>query len=139
MTPAFGRNLARACAAAAVALAVGACFTGESKSTTQPTGVVGPTGGTGGGGGGGAAYSGSYRLQNVNDSTVPHVLASDSTEGVGSIGDTIRVFQASIDSSFLYLNSDTTAEQIDYLTIRDARTATDSSFNHVISFGDTLA
>ncbi len=122
---------------AAVALLVTAvaCFTAENKNETAPTGVIGPTGGGGtNGGGGGALYAGSYALQDVNDSTVPYQLAYDSVTGP----DTMRVFQAYIDSSKLYLNTDSSAEEMDYLTIRDVRTATDSSFNRDISFGDTL-
>jgi hypothetical protein len=126
---------------AAVALLVtAACFTSQNKNATLPTGVIGPTGGgtTGGGGGNGAQWKGTYHLQDVNDSTLPVRLANDSVSGVGSIGDTTRVFQASIDSAILVLNSDSSAEERDYLTIRDARSATDSSFNRQISFGDTL-
>lgn len=120
---------------AAVALLVtAACFTAENKNSQTPTGVIGPTGGGTTGGGGGALYAGSYALQDVNDSTLPFQLAYDSVTG----GDTTRAFQAWIDSSKLYLNTDSSAEEMDYLTIRDVRTATDSSFNRQISFGDTL-
>jgi hypothetical protein len=142
MTPVSERDSARArggmrrFATFALALAVAACFSGVDKNATQPTGVIGPTG-TGGGGSGGIEDQGSYSLSMVNDSAVPFTLANDSVSGVGTNGDTTRVFIAAIDSSFLYLNSDTTAEEIDYLTIRDARTAVDSSFNRTITFGDT--
>jgi len=119
-----------------LALTVAACFTASSRDVTQPTGVIGIKGG-GGGGGGGSTYNGSYRLQTVNDSAVPFKLADDSASGTGGSGDTTRVFIASIDSSLLYLNTDTSAKEIDYLTIRDARTATDSSFDRIISFADT--
>lgn len=121
-------------AAVALLVTAAACFTGENKNAQTPTGVIGPTGGGSQGGGGGALYAGSYALQDVNDSTLPFQLAYDSVSG----GDTTRAFQAWIDSSKLYLNTDSTAEEMDYLTIRDVRTATDSSFNREISFGDTL-
>jgi hypothetical protein len=119
----------------AFAVAFVACFRGDAKDVTQPTGVIGPTGG--GGGGGGTTDDGTYDLVTVNDTSVPYTLANDSVSGVGDDGDTTRVFIASIDSAFLYLNSDLSAEETDYLTVRDARTASDSSFDRTISFGDT--
>ncbi len=135
------RSSARASGAmyrlAAVALLVTAvaCFTAENKNESAPTGVIGPTGGGGtNGGGGGALYAGSYALQDVDDSTLPFQLAYDSVSNT----DSTRVFQAFIDSSKLFLNTDSSAEEMDYLTIRDVRTAADSNFNRVISFGDTL-
>lgn len=128
------RTISR-CLAMALALAVAACFTGANNGATTPTGVIGPTGGGGStGGGSGALYKGTYRLQNVDDSVLPFQLAYDSTAG----GDSSRAFQAWIDSATLYLNSDSSAEETDYLTIRDVRNAPDSSFNREISFGDTL-
>ncbi|GEM_PF-3043851 len=135
---------ARLAALGALVLAVFACFSGSSRNVSQPTGPTGigggGGGGTGGGGGGGASYAGTYRLQTINDSTLPFVLAHDSASGIGPKGDTIRVFKASFDSSFISLNSDTTAREIDYLTISDDRTASDSSFQRDnIAFGDTTA
>jgi hypothetical protein len=123
----------------ALVLAV-ACVGGVDRSTIAPTGVLGPTGGGGGGSSGGSAtYAGLYKLQTVNDTVVPDTLAKDSASGTGSIGDTTRVFVAVIDSSIISLNSDSSAQQFDYVSIRDTRTASDSSFNRSISFGDTLA
>jgi hypothetical protein len=134
----FHRRSARksgAIAAAILLCAGAACFNGQSTNEQAPTGVIGPTGGGGTSGGGGTLYAGTYSLQDVDDSTLPFQLAYDSAVG----GDTSRVFQAWIDSSTIYLNNDSSAEEMDYLTIRDVRTATDSSFNREISFGDTLA
>ncbi len=134
------RSFARASGAryrvAAVALLVTAvgCFTGQNKNETSPTGVIGPTGGGGSTGGGTTLYAGSYALQNVDDSTLPFQLAYDSVSNV----DSTRVFQAFIDSAKLYLNTDSSAQEMDYLSIHDVRTATDSSFVRDISFGDTL-
>jgi hypothetical protein len=120
-------------AAATLALTAAACFTGANTDSSPLTGVIGPTG-TGSSGSGGTLYAGTYALTDVNDSTLPFQLAYDSAAG----GDTVRVFQAWMDSSYIYLNDDSTAAETDYLTIRDVRTATDSSFNREITFGDTL-
>lgn len=121
--------------AVVLAVAAAACFTGTDKNGSTPTGVIGPTGGGGSSGGGnGALYNGTYLLQDVDDSTLPFQLAFDSVSG----GDTTRSFRAWMDSSRLYLNSDSTAEETDYLSILDVRSAPDSSYNRPISFGDTL-
>jgi hypothetical protein len=121
--------------AVALLLIVPACIKGSNTNAAPPTGVIGPTGGGGTNSGGGAPYAGTYMLQDVNDSTLPFQLAYDSVTGL----DTMRVFQAWIDSSFISLNDDSTAQEMDYLEIRDVRTATDSSFNREIEFGDTLS
>jgi hypothetical protein len=139
MTVVSERNPARASGAVhrllavALLLTASACLRGSSTNATTPTGVIGPTGG-GGTSSGGSPYAGLYTLQDVDDSTLPFQLAYDSVTGA----DTMRVFQAWIDSSFISLNDDSTAVEMDYLEIRDVRTATDSSFNREISFGDTL-
>jgi hypothetical protein len=123
-----------------LAFLAAACFTGETRNNAGPTGVIGPTGGGGGsGGGGGTAGSGTYQLMSVNDTTLPDTLVYDSTTGIGSIGDTERVFAATVLSSLLYLNSDNSAEEITTTVIRDVRVATDSSFNRTDTTADTSA
>jgi hypothetical protein len=141
MTVVSERGSARASGAAcrlvavALLLTLSACLRGSNTNSGTPTGVIGPTGGGGNNGGGGSPYAGTYQLTSVNDSGLPFQLAYDSVTGL----DTMRVFQAWIDSSFISLNEDSTAVEMDYLEIRDVRTATDSSFNREISFGDTLS
>lgn len=120
--------------AVALLLTASACLRGSNSNSNTPTGVIGPTGGGSNNTGGGSPYAGTYMLTSVNDSTLPFQLAYDSVTST----DSMRVFQAWIDSSFISLNSDSSAEEMDYLEIRDVRTATDSSFNREISFGDTL-
>jgi hypothetical protein len=141
MTVVNERNSARAfsavhrLAAITVLLVVAACFSGANTNAPTLTGVIGP-GGNGGdsNSSGGAPYAGTYTLQDVNDSVLPVQLAYDSVTGA----DTMRVFQAWIDSSIMSLNDDSTADEMDYLEIRDVRSAADSSFNREVSFGDTL-
>jgi hypothetical protein len=109
------------------------------RNVTAPTGVIGPRGGGGSNTSGGSSYAGTYRLTAVNDSSLPHQLFYDSASGTGSSGDTTRVFQAIMDSSVLSLNTDSTAVEYDYVTIRDDRTADTSFQTGPIEIGDTTA
>ncbi len=114
-----------------LALAATACFTSSDRNATPPTGVIGiaPGGGTGSSSG---SFDGTYRLQTVRGLAVPALIFYDSTQGVDD-----TVFAASFDSSFISLNSDNSAREIDFLTFRDIRIDGDSDVDRTVSFGDT--
>jgi len=122
---------------AASALVTTACITSADRNATIPSGVINISGG-GGGSNNTSTSAGTYKLYTVNDTAPPLLVAYDSATGIGSIGDTTRVFSGYIDSAYLYLNTDLTAAQIVYRHIRDTRTATDSSFDRVVAGADTL-
>src|SRR5580698_9526635 len=130
MTGVSGRGTSRIrhglrAAACVIAVAVAACWTGDSNGVTPPSGVIGITPG-GSSGSSGGNVSGLYRLQTLRDSTLPLVIFYDSTTGVDD-----TVFSATFDSSSLSLNSDTSAEEVDFLTVHDVRTDADSSVNRL--------
>lgn len=106
-----------------------ACFSGTSKDATAPSGAFGIQGG-GTGGSSGASFQGTYRLLTVSGQTVPAQLFYDSTTGAAD-----TIFAATFDSSFISLNSDSSAREIDYLTFRDIRS--DSAVHRIEIFGDT--
>lgn len=113
------------------ALAAVACGPGVSKNATAPSGVFGVVGG-GGSGSSGSDFRGTYRLQTAGGVTVPTQIFYDSTLGASD-----TVFAASFDSSFISLNTDSSAREIDYLTFRDIRTDADSDVHRIERFGDT--
>jgi len=119
--------------AVAVALAIGtvACFTSDNRGLTPPSGVIGITPG-GSSGSSGGSVPGLYTLQSLRDTVVPALIFYDSTTGVDD-----TVFAATFDSSWISLNTDTSAREIDFLTIRDIRTDADSDVNRTVSFADT--
>jgi hypothetical protein len=134
----------RASIGAAILIVLGilaACSTtGTDRGTTPPSGVTGVGGGNGGGGGGGggsgSGYSGKYTLVSINDSTPPVVLFYDSVSGP----DTTAIFVGTIDSSLIDLNTDLSAVEWDYLTIREARSSTvpgDSNFDRTLEIIDS--
>lgn len=114
-----------------LALAAVACGPGVSKDTTAPSGVFGIVGG-GASGSSGGDFRGTYRLQTVGGLTVPAQIFYDSTLGAED-----TVFAATFDSSFISLNTDSSAREIDYLTFRDIRTDGDSNVHRIEIFGDT--
>jgi hypothetical protein len=118
-------------AACLMALAAAACFTSSDRGTSPPTGVIGilPGGSKGSNGGN---FDGTYRLQTAHGIPVPALLFYDSTLGTND-----TVFSASFDSSFISLNTDNSAREVDFLTVRDIRTDGDSDVNRTVSFGDT--
>lgn len=127
---------------AAVLIGLGilaACSTsGTDRGETPPSGVTGVGGGTGGGGTGGTGggYSGKYTLVSINDSAPPVLLFYDSVSGP----DTTAIFVATIDSSLINLNTDFSAVEWDYLTIREARSSSvpgDSNFDRTIQVIDS--
>jgi hypothetical protein len=113
-------------------LAALACGPGVSKNATAPSGVFGVLGG-GTPGSNGGNITGTYRLQTAGGRTVPTRIFYDSTTGAVD-----TVFAASFDSSFISLNTDSSAREIDYLTIRDIRPPGDSNVNRTERFGDTV-
>jgi hypothetical protein len=118
-------------AACLLAIAAAACWTADNNGVTPPSGVIGinPGGSSGSTGGN---VSGLYRLETLRDTAVPALIFYDSAS---SVDDTI--FAVTYDSSSISLNSDTTAVEIDFLTIRDIRQSADSNVNRMESFGDT--
>jgi hypothetical protein len=137
MTGASGRGISRIrhglgrALACVLAVVVVACWTSDNRGVTPPSGVIGitPGGSTGTGSGN---FAGFYTLQTLRDTIVPAVIFYDSTLGVDD-----TVFAVSFDSSFISLNTDTSASEIDFLTIRDIRTDADSDVNRTESFVDT--
>lgn len=137
MTGASGRATSRIrhglgrAVACVFAVGVVACFTSENRGVTPPTGVIGISPG-GSPGTGGGNVSGLYRLRTLRDTAVPAVIFYDSSTGVDD-----TVFAVSFDSSSLSLNTDTSATEVDFLTIRDIRIDADSDVNRTESFADT--
>jgi hypothetical protein len=136
MTGVSGRGMSRIrhglrAAACVLAVTAAACWTADNNGVTPPSGVIGitPGGSTGTSGG---DVSGFYELQTLRDTAVPALIFYDSAT---SVDDT--VFAATYDSSSISLNSDTTAVEIDFLTIRDIRESADSDVNRLETFGDT--
>lgn len=113
------------------AVTVAACWTADNRGVTPPSGVIGivPGGSSGSNGG---ALTGLYTLQTLRDTAVPALIFYDSTKGVDD-----TVFAATYDSSSISLNTDTSAVEIDFLTVRDIRVGADSAVNRMESFGDT--
>lgn len=118
-------------AACILAVAAAACWTADNNGVTPPNGVIGITPG-GSSGSSGGNVSGLYRLETLRDTAVPALIFYDSAS---SVDDTI--FAVTYDSSSISLNTDTTAVEIDFLTIRDIRQSADSDVNRMESFGDT--
>jgi hypothetical protein len=118
-------------AACVLAVAVAACWTADNNGVTPPSGVIGitPGGSTGSSGGNVAGF---YELQTLRDTALPALIFYDSAT---SVDDT--VFAVTYDSSSISLNTDTTAVEIDFLTIRDIRESADSDVNRTETFGDT--
>lgn len=114
-----------------LAVAAVACFGGSNNGETPPTGVFGVVGG-GTSGSSGGNFQGTYRLLTAHGVITPAQIFYDSTTGAAD-----TVFAATFDSSFISLNSDSSAREIDYLTMRDIRTDGDSNVNRTVSFGDT--
>ncbi|MFI5249945.1 MAG: hypothetical protein ACHQTF_08240 [Gemmatimonadales bacterium] len=136
MTGVSGRGMSRIrhglrAAACILAVASAACWTADNNGVTPPNGVIGITPG-GSGGSTGGDVSGLYRLETLRDTAVPALIFYDSAS---SVDDTI--FAVTYDSSSISLNTDTTAVEIDFLTIRDIRQSADSDVNRMESFGDT--
>ena len=136
MTGVSGRGMSRIrhglrAAACILAVAAAACWTADNNGVTPPNGVIGITPG-GSSGSSGGDVSGLYRLETLRDTAVPALIFYDSAS---SVDDTI--FAVSYDSSSISLNTDTTAVEIDFLTIRDIRQSADSDVNRMESFGDT--
>lgn len=136
MTGVSGRGMSRIrhglrAAACILAVATAACWTAENNGVTPPSGVIGITPG-GSNGSSGGNVSGLYRLETLRDTAVPALIFYDSAS---SVDDTI--FAVTYDSSTISLNTDTTAVEIDFLTIRDIRQSADSDVNRMESFGDT--
>jgi hypothetical protein len=117
--------------ACVLAVAAAACWTADNNGVTPPSGVIGVTPGGSTGSTGGNA-SGLYRLETLRDTAVPALIFYDSAS---SVDDT--VFAVTYDSSSISLNADTTAVEIDFLTLRDIRESADSDVNRTESFGDT--
>jgi hypothetical protein len=118
--------------------ALAACVSdGTPTGLTPPSGVTGVGGGNGGGGGGGGGGdAGMYTLATVNDTAPPVELFYDSVSG----GDTTTVFAATIDSSFISLNTNSTAIEWDYLSAYEVRESTlpgDSSFSRTVTVFDS--
>ncbi len=136
MTGVSGRGMSRIrhglrAAACILAVATAACWTADNNGVTPPSGVIGTTPG-GSGNSSGGNVSGLYRLETLRDTAVPALIFYDSAS---SVDDTI--FAVTYDSSSISLNTDTTAVEIDFLTIRDIRQSADSDVNRMESFGDT--
>jgi hypothetical protein len=137
MTRVWGRGNSRIrhglgrAVACVFALTVAACWTADNRGVTPPSGVIGivPGGSSGSTGG---AVTGLYTLQTLRDTAVPALIFYDSTTGVDD-----TVFAVTYDSSSISLNTDTSAMEIDFLTIRDIRVGADSAVNRMESFGDT--
>lgn len=82
-------------------------------------------GGSGGGGGAaGLAPAALYRLVRVNGSPLPFNFDSGGVEDSVVTTDSTRVKNFLLDSSYISLNTDSTAVEIDYMTIRDERVST---------------
>jgi hypothetical protein len=82
--------------------------------------------GGGGGGGGnaaGLAPAALYRLIRVNGKPLPFNFDSGGVEDSVVTTDSTRVINFLLDSSYISLNTDSSAVEIDYLTIRDERIA----------------
>ena len=95
---------------------------------------VGPGGGSSGGSGGsaGSAPAALYRLETVNNAVLPYNFGGSEDSVVTT--DSTRVINFLLDSSYISLNTDSTAVEIDYLSIRDERIATThppANFNYV--------
>jgi hypothetical protein len=136
MTGVSGRGTSRIrhglrAAACVIAVAAAACWTGDNNGVTPPSGVIGITPG-GSSGSSGGDVTGFYELQTLRDTAVPAAIFYDSAT---SVDDT--VFAVTYDSSSISLNTDTTAVEIDFLTIRDIRQSADSDVNRMETFGDT--
>jgi hypothetical protein len=136
MTGVSGRGMSRIrhglrAAACLLGVAAAACWTSDNNGVAPPSGVIGVTPG-GSSGSSGGNVSGLYRLQTLRDTAVPALIFYDSAS---SVDDT--VFAVTYDSSSISLNTDTTAVEIDFLTIRDIRQSADSDVNRMESFGDT--
>jgi hypothetical protein len=136
MTGVSGRGMSRIrhglrAAACIGAVAAAACWTADNNGVTPPSGVIGISPG-GSSGSSGGNVSGLYRLETLRDTAVPALIFYDSA---ASVDDT--VFAVTYDSSSISLNTDTTAVEIDFLTIRDIRQSADSDVNRMESFGDT--
>lgn len=139
MTGASGRGISRIrhglgrAVACVLGVVVVACYTSENRGLTPPTGVIGISpGGSKGSGGGNVA--GLYTLRTLRDTAVPAVIFYDSSTGVDD-----TVLAVSFDSSSLSLNTDTSAMEVDFLTIRDIRVDVDSDVNRKESFADTTS
>ena len=82
---------------------------------------LGGGGGNGGGGGAppGAAPAALYRLVSVNNNALPYTFGGAEDSVVTT--DSTRVINFLLDSSYISLNTDSTAVEIDYMTMRDER------------------
>jgi hypothetical protein len=118
------------------ALLAAACE-GPATGYTPNTGIIGPTG-NGSGGGSGGAVAGTYALVTVNGDALPDTLANDSIV----TSDSTHILRMTLDSSYIVLHGDTTANLYNYLTVHEQLTypanpsADFTAFNSVI--GDTL-
>ena len=83
---------------------------------------LGGGGGSGGGNSAGLAPAALYRLVAVNGKSLPFNFGG--TEDSVVTTDSTRVINFLLDSGYISLNTDSTAVEIDYLTIRDERLAT---------------
>jgi len=95
-------------------------------------GFLGGGGGSGGGNTAGLAPAALYRLITVNGKPLPFNFGG--TEDSVVTTDSTRVINFLLDSSYISLNTDSTAIEIDYLSIRDERIATvhpPANFNYV--------
>lgn len=84
-------------------------------------------GGGGGGSGGtapGLAPAALYRLVLVNGKALPFDFDAGGTEDSVTTTDSTRIIDFLLDSSYISLNTDSTAIEIDYMRITDVRTAT---------------
>jgi hypothetical protein len=93
---------------------------------------VGGGGGSGGGTAPGLAPAALYRLVKVNGNPLPFNFGG--TEDSVVTTDSTRVINFLLDSSYISLNTDSSATEIDYLSIRDERISTvhpPANFNYV--------
>ncbi len=120
-----------------LAATLAAACTGPDTGNVPNTSVIGPTG-NGGGGGSGGAVAGTYVLMTVNGSALPDTLANDSITN----SDSTHILRMTLDSAFIVLHGDTTANVYNYLTVHEQLTypanasADFTAFSVVI--GDTL-
>jgi hypothetical protein len=104
-----------AVATALLLLAAATACDGTATGVVPYTGIIGPTG-TGGSGGSGASLIGTFVLLTAGGDTLPgDTLISDSLTNV----DSTYVFRATLDSSFIILESDTTAVEYNYTTVEE--------------------
>lgn len=95
-------------------------------------GFLGGGGGNGGGNTAGLAPAALYRLIRVNGHALPYNFGNAEDSVVTT--DSTRVINFLLDSSYISLNTDSTAMEIDYLSLRDERIALThppANFNYV--------